>query len=104
MPMPPYPVLCYRRGCGRPAVYKIASAWSDSLTAELKTYALSCAECLAGQFRESRRRQSACRLTHGEKLDPPGIHQLARGQHDQALQRLPSLEQQILKEESQPQG
>lgn len=95
MPMPPYPVKCYRRGCDNLAVYKIASAWSDSLTAELKTYALSCADCLAEQFRESRRRQAACRLTQGEKLSPPGIYQLARGQHDQALQRLPDLEHQL---------
>ena len=25
MPMPPYPVCCYRPGCVRPALYKIAA-------------------------------------------------------------------------------
>ena len=37
MPMPPYPVLCYRPGCGKPAVYKIAARWSDGVTEELTT-------------------------------------------------------------------
>ena len=37
MPMPPYPILCYRQGCEKPAVYKIAAQWSDGITRELKT-------------------------------------------------------------------
>src|SRR5262249_39941070 len=32
MPMSPYPVICYRPGCGRPALYKIAARWSDGVT------------------------------------------------------------------------
>src|SRR5256885_1594403 len=31
MPMPPYPVSCYTRGCGREAVYKIAARWSGGV-------------------------------------------------------------------------
>ena len=31
MPMPPYPILCYRKGCNHPAVYKIAARWSDGI-------------------------------------------------------------------------
>ena len=46
MPMPPYPVLCSCPCCGQPAVYKIAARWSDGVTQELKTYALSCEACL----------------------------------------------------------
>jgi hypothetical protein len=95
MPMPPYPALCYTRGCSRPAVYKIAARWSDGLTAELKTYALSCPECLAGWFRSSRVKQAACTLTHGETLEPPGVYRLERGQHDQQLERLQDLERQL---------
>jgi hypothetical protein len=95
MPMPPHPIFCYTRGCGRPAVYKIAARWSDGLTAELKTYALSCPECLAEWFRTSRVKQAACKLTHGETLEPPGIYRLERGQHDQQLQRLEDLERQL---------
>ena len=39
MPMPPYPIYCYRKGCGKPAEFKIAGRWSDGATNELKTYA-----------------------------------------------------------------
>jgi hypothetical protein len=90
--MPPYPVLCYTRGCGRPAVYKIAARWSDGVTEELKTYALSCSECLADWLRRSREKQVACRRAPGEILEAPGVYELARGQRDRALVRRPDLE------------
>jgi hypothetical protein len=96
MPMPPYPVLCYTRGCGRPAVYKIAASWSDGITQELKTYALSCPDCLAQAFHASRVKQAACRTAAGEKLDAPGIYLLAHGRRDAQLVRCPDLEQRLL--------
>jgi hypothetical protein len=96
--MPPYPIYCYRRGCGRLAEYKIAARWSDGVTEELKTYALSCPECLADWYRRSRQKQAACRLAAGEILDPPGIYHLAHGRRDRQLQRLPDLEEKLLKE------
>jgi hypothetical protein len=89
---PPYPVLCYTRGCGRPAVYKIAARWSDGVTEELKTYALSCSECLADWLQRSREKQVACRQAPGEILEAPGVYELARGQRDRALVRRPELE------------
>jgi hypothetical protein len=95
MPMPPYPITCYRRGCGRLAKYKIAARWSDGVTEELKTYALSCAECLADWYRLSRQKQAGCHLAPGEILDPPGIYHLERGQRDRALHRLPELEEKL---------
>jgi hypothetical protein len=95
MPMPPYPVLCYRKGCGRPAVYKIAARWSDGITQELKTYALSCAECLAEWYRHSRLRQAACRKAPGETLEAPGIYELHRGRRDQQLARRDDLEKEV---------
>jgi hypothetical protein len=88
-----YPVLCYRPGCGRPALYKIAARWSDGVTQELKTYALSCAACLAEQLRVSREKQSACRLAAGETLDLVGVYELARGQRDTQLVRRRDLEE-----------
>src|SRR5437867_2201072 len=96
MPMPPYPVWCYTPGCKHLAVCKIAAGWTDGVTAELKTYALSCRDCLAEWFRRSRAKQAACRLVQGERLDAPGIYHLARGQRDQQLRRLPELEQELL--------
>jgi hypothetical protein len=95
MPMPPYPVLCYTKGCGQPAVYKIAARWSDGITHELKTYALSCPACLPACFRSSRLGQAACRTAPGETLEPPGIYELQRGRRDQQLARRQDLEQQL---------
>ena len=95
MPMPPYPLYCYTKGCGKPAVYKIAARWSDGITAELKTYALSCPDCLASWFQTSRTKQAACRRARGEILEPPGIFDLERGKRDRVLQRRADLEQQL---------
>ncbi len=93
--MPPYTLFCYQPGCGRLAVYKIAARWSDGVTQELKTYALSCPDCLAELFRQSRVKQSACRLAPGETLEAPGIYVLARGRRDAQLERRQDLEKQL---------
>jgi hypothetical protein len=99
--MPAYPVLCYEPGCGRPAEYKIAARWSDGITSELKTYGLTCEECLPAWFRRSLAKQRACRRAANEVLEPPGIYRLVKGQHDTQLQRLPDLEMRLLSEEFQ---
>jgi hypothetical protein len=95
MPMPSYPLYCYTRGCGRLASHKIAARWSDGVTEELKTYALSCTQCLPEWFRRSRQKQATCRLAAGETLDMPGIYHLERGHRDQQLRRLVDLEKEI---------
>src|SRR5262245_13168171 len=95
MAMTGYPVLCYRPGCTRPAVYKIAARWSDGITQELQTYAQSCPDCLAGHFVASRRKQAACRLAAGEQLGQVGIYELARGNRDQQLVRRADIERQL---------
>jgi hypothetical protein len=97
MPMPAYPIHCYRPGCGQLAVYKIAARWSDGVTEELKTYALSCADCLGEWYRRSREKQAACRLAPGEILEPPGIYVLERGRRDSGLARRTDLEVQPLR-------
>jgi hypothetical protein len=101
MPMPPYPVLCYRPGCGQPAVFKVAARWSDGLTEELKTYALSCPQCLSSWFRRAREKRQACRLAPGESLEVPGIYEWQRGERDRSLRRRPDLERQLLAEEAE---
>jgi hypothetical protein len=100
--MPPYPIACYTPGCKRLAVYKIAARWSDGVTGELKTYALTCEVCLAESFRRSCERQAACRLAPGETLEPPGIYLLEHGQRDRQLRRVPELEAQLHAEHSPP--
>jgi hypothetical protein len=87
--MPPYVVRC---GCGEPAWFKIAAAWSDGVTRELKTYGLSCAACLGEQLSRARARRSACRLSPGETLEEPVVYELAPGRRDAALTRRPDLE------------
>jgi hypothetical protein len=94
-----YPLYCYTKGCGQRAEYKIAARWSDGVTQELKTYALSCRNCLGPWYRQSRQRQAACRTVPGETLEPPGIYRLSRGRRDRALERLPDLEQSLLDEQ-----
>ena len=98
MPMPPYSVCCFQPGCVRPAVYKIAARWSDGVTHELKTYALTCENCLADWFRRSQAKQAACRLAPGETLGLPGVYDLTRGQRDQQLRRRLDLEESIAAE------
>ena len=102
MPMPSYPIRCYTRGCTELAVYKIAARWSDGITQELKTYALTCSACLAESFRRSRAKQFACRLAAGETLESPGIYELTRGRRDPQLPRREDLEQQLLSANAPP--
>lgn len=97
---PAYPILCCADDCCRPAVYKIASRWSDGLTEELKTYALSCEACLAEHYQLSRGKQAACRRAPGETLEPPGIYRLESGRRDRQLKRLSELERSLVKDGS----
>ena len=97
MPMPPYPVICYAAACPNEAVYKIAGRWSDGLTEELKTYSLSCAQCLPRLFADAKNRRDRCRLAIGETLEIPGIYLLEHGARDRQLRRMVELEKDQLK-------
>jgi hypothetical protein len=81
-------------------VYKIAARWSDGITEELKTYALSCEECLADWFQSSREKQAVCRRAPKEILEPPGIFDLVSGQRDRALRRRNDLEEQLSRQDA----
>lgn len=94
--MPPYPIHCTTRDCERLAVYKVAARWSDGFTQELKTYALSCANCVSDWFFKSMAKRNTCRLTPGEVLDEPGIWEMAQGTRDVGLRRMTELEQELL--------
>jgi hypothetical protein len=93
MPLASYPILCYRPACGQLAVFKIAARWSDGITQELKTYSLSCPDCLASLYQDACSRQAACRLAPGEVLEVPGVYELIRGTRDRQLARRLDLEQ-----------
>ena len=85
MPMPPYEILCQTPACARPAVFKIASRWSDGGTRELKTYFLTCEECRDACLRQAAEKKQQCRLTAGETLSEPEAFGLIRGRRDQEL-------------------
>lgn len=91
--MPPYTVVCSRAGCSRTARFKIAARWSDGVTHELKTYALTCAKCLESELSRACKKREACLLASGETLEKPGIYDLQRGQHDYQLHRRVDLEE-----------
>jgi hypothetical protein len=95
MPMPPYSIPCQTHGCDQLAQYKIAARWSDGITGELKTYALTCPVCLPEAFRQSVLKQASCRLAPNEILEPPGIYALMRGRRDAQIERLSALEEQL---------
>lgn len=87
-----YQVVCTARGCHSPAAYKVAARWTDGITEELKTYDLTCEDCLAAAYRQSLLKQKSCRLTAGEVLELPGIYELERGRRDGQLRRRVDLE------------
>ncbi len=100
MKMPPYPVRCYHPGCEREAAFKLAARWSDGVTQELKTYALSCENCLKRLYASSAIRRAACRLASGETLEELGVYDLNRGERDRTLRRRPDIESQFKMTES----
>jgi hypothetical protein len=90
--IPPYPVICYAKGCPREAVFKIAARWSDGVTRELKTYFLACADCLPELYQTARIKKPQCRLAQGEMLGDPEVFEMTRGRRDRDLVRRPDLE------------
>jgi hypothetical protein len=90
--MPPYPVMCYAPGCPREGAFKIAARWSDGITGELKTYSLSCADCLPALYQSALAKHAACRLAPDEALEVPAVYEVRRGARDKELVRRPDLE------------
>jgi hypothetical protein len=94
--MPPYPLICYEPGCGKEARYKIAARWSDGLTEELKTYGLTCEDCLQAWFIRSHAKHEACRRTPGEKRGLVSVFAMYDGNGARNLQPRPDLEQKFM--------
>jgi hypothetical protein len=90
--MPAYVVRCYAKCCAREAQFKIAARWSDGVTSELKTYFLSCPDCLPTLYPEACVKKAACRLAQGETLGEPQVFEMIRGKRDRELVRRAELE------------
>ena len=82
MPMPVYEIRCQTAECGKLAVCKIASRWSDGVTKELKTYFLTCEDCRDASLREAIKKKQICRLTDGEVLSEPEVFPLIRSRRE----------------------
>ncbi len=91
-----YSILCTNPSCQQPAQFKIAARWTDGITEELKTYGLTCENCLPEAFLRSLEKQKSCRLAQGEILETPCIYELVQGKTDWELHRLPEWEEKIL--------
>jgi hypothetical protein len=83
-----YQPSCTRTDCNRPAVYKIAAAWSDGTSKELKTYGLACESHRDELLAEARSKQRTLRLAEGETVGPIGVYQLLPGVRDAELSRV----------------
>lgn len=90
-----YSILCDQPNCENKAELKIAAEWSDSLTSELKTYALTCQDCLETAFHQSQQRRANCRLAKHEKLGDLGIYELTQETGARERKRRSDLEEQF---------
>ena len=92
--MSPYEVRC-NCPANAPAKYKVAARWSLGDLSELKTYGLSCDQCLAQVYTDACKKRNACQLAEGESLEAPGIYRYEPGKRDAELQRLRDLEEKL---------
>jgi hypothetical protein len=79
---------CSAPGCDHPAIYKIAAAWSDGTSRELKNYGLVCEPHRGAQLTLARRHHQALRLSDGESVGPVELYVLRTGCRDVELTRL----------------
>ena len=83
-----YVARCSATGCVHPANYKIAVAWSDGTSHELKNYGLVCADHRDSQLALARSRHQVLRLSAGESVGPVELYVLRTGCRDIELTRL----------------
>jgi hypothetical protein len=83
-----YRPSCSSPGCRRPAVYKIAAAWSDGASRELKNYGLACELHRESQLTAARRRDQAVKRSEGESVGPVELYVLRPDCRDVDLSRL----------------
>jgi hypothetical protein len=79
---------CSSLGCDRPASFKIAAAWSDGTSQELKNYGLACALHRESQLSAARARHEAHRRSDGESVGAVELYALRTGCRDVELTRL----------------
>ncbi len=86
-----YRAECSAPGCGQPALYKVAAAWSDGTSRELKNYGLACESHRAIQLSAAQHRHRGLKLSEGESVGPVELFVLETGRRDTELPRLAAL-------------
>jgi len=69
-------------------VYKIAAAWSDGTSRELKNYGLACESHRLSQLERARSDHKGLRLAEGESVGPIELYLLRDGCRDAELARV----------------
>lgn len=80
-----YRPACSAIDCDQAAVYKIAAAWSDGTSRELKNYGLSCEVHRDSQLHLARLHHAGLRLSEGETVGPVELYRLRSGCRDAQL-------------------
>ncbi len=83
-----YQPACNAPGCREPAVYKIAAAWSDGTSWELKNYGLACEAHRVSQLELAQGDHQALRQADGETVGPVELYLLRDGCRDAELSRV----------------
>jgi hypothetical protein len=78
---------CSSHECDRRAIYKIAAAWSDGTSRELKNYGLTCELHKESQLTAAQTRHQAHRRFDGEHVGPVELYVLRTGCRDVELTR-----------------
>jgi hypothetical protein len=84
-----YRPTCSAPGCTDPASYKVAAAWSDGTSWELKNYGLACEGHRASQLARARLHREGLALADGEVIGQVGLFELRPDTRDSQLPRLP---------------
>jgi hypothetical protein len=84
-----YKPSCSAANCDKSAVYKIAAAWSNGTSRELKNYGLACEYHRDSQLALAQQHRQGLRLAEGESVGQVGLYQLLEGKRDVELPRLP---------------
>jgi hypothetical protein len=79
---------CSAPGCDHPAIYKIAAAWSDGTSRELKNYGLVCESHRDVLLTLARSHHQGLKLSDGESVGPVELYVLRTGCRDVELTRL----------------
>ncbi len=83
-----YGANCSAAACAAPAVYKLAAAWSDGTSRELKNYGLACAAHRGALLANAHRRHQGLKLSDGETVGPVELYLLAPGCRDVELVKI----------------